>query len=197
MAAIGVSAGYAVGGQAQVRLELAQGKLGERAEDAVDVAAGEAERGKRLLQLLHVMAVEVGHAQVQRAVAQAKRRIHQGSPGFLVHLVAALELRLGTEGGDGLRRFGPEQAVDAGLRPDSPMRERRCCTSSTAAPESLSLMVSIAPTYFSRFTNQSAMEISRFARQGRPHLFHQAALRGVGQVLGVSCAHTRCCPWPA
>ena len=43
---------------------------------------------------------------------------------------------------------------------NSPMRERRCCTSSTAAPESLSLMVSIAPTYFSRFTNQSAMEIS-------------------------------------
>ena len=176
---IRVRTGDAIGGQAQVRLELAQGKLGERAEDAVDVAAGEAERGERLLQLLHVMTVEMGHAQVQRAVAQAKRCVHQGSPRFLVHLFAALELRLGAESGNCLRRFRPEQAVDASLvqKPDTGETVLHVLDGSSGIVE----FNGFHCTHLLQSVHEPIGHGDQHvARQGRPHLFHQAALRGIG-----------------
>ena len=83
----GVGPGNAVGGQAQVQLELAQRQLRVGAEDAVHRAAGEAERAQSLLQFQHVVPVEIGHAQIQRPVAQAKRGVHQRRPHLFVHAV--------------------------------------------------------------------------------------------------------------
>ncbi len=70
MRRVGVGTGYAVGGKTQVQLELAQRKLGVGAEDAVGAPARESQSTQRLLQLTHVVAVKVRHAQVQRTIAQ-------------------------------------------------------------------------------------------------------------------------------
>ena len=109
-----VGAGDAVGRQAQVELELAQRKLGERAEDAVGGAAGEAERAQRVLQLQHVVAVEVRHAQVQGAVAQRERGVDERRPHLLGHLVGERQARAAAERLHGLGRGIAERPVDVG-----------------------------------------------------------------------------------
>ena len=61
----------AVGRLPGVALELAHRPLGERAEDAVGLAAREAERVQRALQDADVAAVEVRQPQVEQPVAEA------------------------------------------------------------------------------------------------------------------------------
>ena len=64
----GVGERDAVCQHAHVLLEELDGGLGVRAKVAVHLAAGEPEHIERLLQAAHVVAVEVGKTQVQRAV---------------------------------------------------------------------------------------------------------------------------------
>ena len=90
------------------------GRLGERAEDAVGGAAGEAERAQRVLQLQHVVAVEVRHAQVQGAVAQRQRGVDERRPHLLGHLVGERQARAAAERLHGLGRGIAERPVDVG-----------------------------------------------------------------------------------
>lgn len=139
---IGVGTGDAIGGQTQVQLEATERLFGVSTEDGVAGAVEEPERAQRLLQLKHVVPVEVGHAQIQRAVAQVVGGVHQGRPHLLGHLFARRERRgseeLGQSGGGSVI----ENAGD-GVLGKCPMRARRVCTSSTAAPVSFLLIGSM------------------------------------------------------
>ena len=94
---IGVGAGDAIGGQTQVQLEATERLFGVSTEDGIAGAVEEPERAQRLLQLKHVVPMEVGHAQIQRAVAQVVGGVHQGRPHLLGHLFARRERRGGEE----------------------------------------------------------------------------------------------------
>ena len=109
----GVLEGHAVGGEAHVGLELLHGRLGVRAVEAVDRAAREAEHVERHLQVAHVGTVEVGKAQVERAVTHVIGLVDQHDPGNLVNLVGHGEAVLGTEGAHGGGRRGAERLGDA------------------------------------------------------------------------------------
>jgi len=67
---VGVLEGHAVGKQADIFLELLQGGLGMRTKVAVVFATGKAQNVESALQGLDVGAVKIGHAKVERAVAQ-------------------------------------------------------------------------------------------------------------------------------
>ena len=107
---VGVGAGDAVGGKAHVRLERAQGVLGVGAEDAVGAAAGESQRAERVLELRDVVAVEIRHAQVQRAVAQMVGRVDERRPGLAVDLVGVGQSLLLAERAHGSDRRVVEHA---------------------------------------------------------------------------------------
>ncbi len=98
---VGVGPGDAVGRQAHVQLETAQRVFRMSAENGVVVAVEEPERTKRVLELQHIMTVEVGHTQIQRAVAQVERGIHQGRPYLLGYLLGDGQGRAGAEIGQG------------------------------------------------------------------------------------------------
>ena len=105
---------YAVGRQTQVELELAQRELGERSEDAVDGAACETQSGQRVLQLQHVVAVKVRHAQVQGAVAQRERGVDERRPHLLGHLFGQGQAHVAAERLHGFGRSIAERPVDIG-----------------------------------------------------------------------------------
>lgn len=77
---VGVLEGHAVGKQADIFLELLQGGLGMRTKVAVVFATGKAQNVESALQGLHIGAMEIGHAQIQSAVAQLIRGVDQGAP---------------------------------------------------------------------------------------------------------------------
>lgn len=77
---VGVLEGHAVGKQADIFLELLQGGLGMRTIVAVVFATGKAQNVESALQGLHIGAMEIGHAQIQSAVAQLIRGVDQGAP---------------------------------------------------------------------------------------------------------------------
>lgn len=132
---VGVGSGNAIGRQPQVQLEATQRLLGMGAEDGVTCTVEEPERAERLLQFQHVMTVEVGHAQVQRAVAQVVGGIHQSGPHLLGHILTRRQCRRGKEisqcgGGsvvegasDGILGKVPDAGQAASARP---RRQRRC-----------------------------------------------------------------------
>ena len=108
-----VCADDAVGRQAHVALELADTRLGRGSEDAVEVAAEEAQGAKRLLKLQHIVPMEVGHAQVQRPVAQVVRCVDERLPGGVVDIVAIGQVCILAERAHGRSGFFAEHAVDA------------------------------------------------------------------------------------
>ena len=110
-----VRADYVIGRQAHVSLELANARLGRRPEDAVHVSAEEPEGAERLLQFEYVMTVEIGHAQVQRSVADAVRRVDQCGPRALIDLVAFGQARLFAKRPHCRSGAFAEHAVDARL----------------------------------------------------------------------------------
>ena len=65
-----------------------------------------------VLQLKHVVPVEVGHAQIQRAVAQVVGGVHQGRPHLLGHLVGHRQRNRGAECSQSLGRGIVEGARD-------------------------------------------------------------------------------------
>ena len=77
---VGILECHAIGKQADIFLELLQSGLGVRAKIAVVLTAGKAQNVERSLQGLNVGAMEIGHAQIERAVAQLIRGVYQGAP---------------------------------------------------------------------------------------------------------------------
>ena len=88
---IGVGAGDAIGGQTQVQLEATERLFGVSTEDGIAGALEEPERAQRLLQLKHVVPMEVGHAQIQRAVAQIVGGVYQRLS--LIHICSPARAR--------------------------------------------------------------------------------------------------------
>ena len=85
---VGVGEGHAVGEHALALLELLHGGLGVDSEAAVRVAAREAEDVEPLLQLSHVVAVQVGKAQVECAVSHLVAGVNELGPRGGVNLCA-------------------------------------------------------------------------------------------------------------
>lgn len=77
---VGVLEGHTVGKQADIFLELLQCGLGMRTKVAVVFATGKAQNVESTLQGLYVGAVKIGHAKVERAVAQLVRSVYKGAP---------------------------------------------------------------------------------------------------------------------
>jgi site-specific DNA recombinase len=77
---VGILERHAIGKQADIFLELLQSGLGVRAKIAVVLTAGKTQNVERALQGLNVGAMEIGHAQIERAVAQFIRGVYQGAP---------------------------------------------------------------------------------------------------------------------
>ena len=77
---VGILERHAIGKQANIFLELLQSGLGVRAKIAVVLSAGKTQNVERALQGLNVGAMEIGHAQIERAVAQFIRGVYQGAP---------------------------------------------------------------------------------------------------------------------
>ena len=74
----------AVGGQADVALEVVEGPRRQRAEDAVDPPGVEAEATEAALQLGDVVAAQVGGAVVEEAVTEVPAGLDEGGPRLLV-----------------------------------------------------------------------------------------------------------------
>lgn len=77
---VGILERHTVGKQADIFLELLQSGLGVRTKVAVVLTAGKTQNVERPLQGLNVGAMEIGHAQIKRAVAQFIRGVYQGTP---------------------------------------------------------------------------------------------------------------------
>ena len=79
---VGILERHAIGKQANIFLELLQSGLGVRAKIAVVLTAGKTQNVERALQGLNVGAMEIGHAQIERAVASlyeaSTRRSNRG-----------------------------------------------------------------------------------------------------------------------
>ena len=95
---------HAVGKCALAFLELLDSRLGVDAVIAVGLAAGEAEDVEALLKLEHICPVEVGQAQVERAVSHLIARVHKRRPGLGVDLAAEVHPLVQTETRDRGRR---------------------------------------------------------------------------------------------
>ena len=89
--------GDAVGQDAHVGLELAHGRLGVGAVQAVDLAAQEAQHVEDHLQVAHIGTAEVRQAQIEGAVAQTVRLVDQLDPGGIVNLGAGGQALLAAE----------------------------------------------------------------------------------------------------
>ena len=61
---VGIGAGDTVGRKAEIQLELAKSQLGESTKNTVGLTARESERTEGTLQLEHILAMKVGHAQI-------------------------------------------------------------------------------------------------------------------------------------
>ena len=97
----GVRERHAVGEDADALLEELDGRLGVHAVDAVRLAAREAQDVEALLELAHVVAVEVGETQVEGAVAELVALVNKGDPCGGVDLLAEREPVVEAEARDG------------------------------------------------------------------------------------------------
>lgn len=109
---VGVLEGHAVGKQADIFLELLQGGLGMRTKVAVVFATGKAQNVESALQGLHIGAMEIGHAQIQSAVAQLIRGVDQGAPTGDIDGMTGSKAAVEPEGADGLLGGGAKALVD-------------------------------------------------------------------------------------
>ena len=73
----------AVDDEAAVRLEVLERMRGQRAEDAVDLAAVEPETAEIALQAGDIVAAQVRRGEEQQPVAQTPRRFDESGPGVL------------------------------------------------------------------------------------------------------------------
>ena len=87
----GVVPADAVGGQADVALEVVQGARRQRSEDAVDAPGVEAEVAQAPLQFGDVVAAQVGGTVVQEAVAQVPAGLDQCGPRLLIAAAVDME----------------------------------------------------------------------------------------------------------
>ena len=108
---VGVLEGHAVGKQADIFLELLQGGLGMRTKVAVVLAAGKAQNVESALQGLHIGAMEIGHAQIEGAVAQLIRGVDQGAPTGDIDGMTGSKAAVESEGADGLLGGGAKALV--------------------------------------------------------------------------------------
>lgn len=109
---VGVLEGHAVGKQADIFLELLQGGLGMRTKVAVVFATGKAQNVESALQGLHIGTMEIGHAQIQGAVAQLIRGVDQGAPTGDIDGMTGSKAAVEPEGADGLLGGGAKALVD-------------------------------------------------------------------------------------
>ena len=108
---VGVLEGHAVGKQADIFLELLQGGLGMRTKVAVVLTAGKTQHVQSALQGLHIGAMEIGHAQIQSAVAQLIRGIDQGAPAGDIDGMTGGKAAVEPESADGLLSGGSKVLV--------------------------------------------------------------------------------------
>jgi hypothetical protein len=108
----GVLPGDAIGREAHVALELANGRLAVGAKDTVDTPAREPERVERFLQCGDIVPVEVRHAQVQHAIAQSEGGIDECRSRFVADKPVFGKLVLRLERPDRIERAPEEHAVD-------------------------------------------------------------------------------------
>ena len=108
---VGILESHTVGKQTDVFLELLKGRFGVRAKVAIVLAAGKAQNVERLLQGLHVGAMEIGHTQVEGAVAQLIRGVDQGTPAGDVNGVAGGKTAVEPKGANGLLGGGTKALV--------------------------------------------------------------------------------------
>ena len=108
---VGVLEGHAVGKQTDIFLELLQGGLGMRAKVAVVLAAGKAQNVQSALQGLHIGAMEIGHAQIEGAVAQLIRGVYQGAPAGDIDGAAGGEAAIEPKGANSLLGGGAKALV--------------------------------------------------------------------------------------
>ena len=109
---VGVLEGHAVGKQTDIFLELLQGGLGMRTKVAVVFATGKAQNVESALQGLHIGAMDIGHAQIQGAVAQLIRGVDQGAPTGDIDGMTGSKAAVEPEGADGLLGGGAKALVD-------------------------------------------------------------------------------------
>ncbi len=108
---VGVLEGHAVGKQADIFLELLQGGLGMRTKVAVVFATGKAQNVESALQGLHIGAMEIGHAQIEGAVAQLIRSVYKGAPTGDIDGMTGSKAAVEPEGADGLLGGGSKVLV--------------------------------------------------------------------------------------
>ena len=82
-----------------------------RTKVAVVLAAGKAQNVESALQGLHIGAMEIGHAQIQSAVAQLIRGVDQGAPTGDIDGMTGSKAAVEPEGADGLLGGGAKALV--------------------------------------------------------------------------------------
>lgn len=108
---VGILERHTIGKQADIFLELLQSGLGVRAKIAVVLTAGEAQNVERALQGLNVGAMEIGHTQVKRAVAQLVRGVYQGAPAGDIDGAASGKAAIEPKGANSLLGGGTKTLV--------------------------------------------------------------------------------------
>ena len=108
---VGVLEGHAVGKQADIFLELLQGGLGMRTKVAVVFATGKAQNVESALQGLHIGAMEIGHAQIEGAVAQFIRGVDQSAPAGDIDGTASGKAAIEPKGANSLFGGGAKALV--------------------------------------------------------------------------------------
>lgn len=108
---VGVLEGHAVGKQADIFLELLQGGLGMRTKVAVVFATGKAQNVESALQGLDVGAVKIGHAKIERAVAQLVRSVYKGAPTGDIDGVTGRKAAIESKRANGLLGGGAKALV--------------------------------------------------------------------------------------
>ena len=82
-----------------------------RTKVAVVFATGKAQNVESALQGLHIGAMEIGHAQIQSAVAQLIRGVDQGAPTGDIDGMTGSKAAVEPEGADGLLGGGAKALV--------------------------------------------------------------------------------------
>lgn len=108
---VGILECHAVGKQADIFLELLQGRLGVRAKVAVVLTAGKTQNVECPLQGTNVGTMEIGHAQIKRAVAQLIRGVYQGAPTGDIDGVASGKAAVEPKGANSLLGGGAKALV--------------------------------------------------------------------------------------
>ena len=105
---VGILERHAIGKQANIFLELLQGGLGMRTKVAVVFATSKAQNVESALQGLDVGAVKIGHAKIERAVAQLVRSVYKGAPTGDIDGVTGRKAAIEPKRANGLLGGGPK-----------------------------------------------------------------------------------------